>query len=68
MVHQISNQSIKILYGDDDSDMQMLIKIMLQRAGMEVVVAGNGQEVLNLWQQDNFYLQCLWNGRLNDDS
>lgn len=54
MVHQTSNQSIKILYGDDDTDMQMLIKIMLQRAGMEVVVAGNGQEVLNLWQRDNF--------------
>lgn len=54
MTHQTSNQSIKILYGDDDPDMQMLIKIMLQRAGMEVVVAGNGQEVLNLWQRDNF--------------
>lgn len=54
MAHQTSNTSNKILYGDDDPDMQMLIKIMLQRAGMEVVVAGNGQEVLNLWRRDNF--------------
>lgn len=54
MAHQTSNTSNKILYGDDDPDMQLLIKIMLQRAGMEVVVAGNGQEVLDIWRRYNF--------------
>lgn len=44
----------KILYGDDDSDMQTLVKLMLQRAGMEVVAVGNGQEVLDAWRRDHF--------------
>ncbi len=44
----------KILYGDDDSDMQTLVKLMLQRVGMEVVAVGNGQEVLDAWRRDHF--------------
>jgi CheY-like chemotaxis protein len=54
MAQQTSNQSNKILYGDDDPDMQVLIKIILQRAGMQVVLAGNGQDVLDLWRRDHF--------------
>jgi two-component system response regulator MtrA len=54
MAQQTSNQSNKILYGDDDPDMQVLIKIILQRAGMQVVLAGRGQEVLDLWRRDHF--------------
>lgn len=54
MVAEDSKQSYQILYGDDDPDMQTLVRLILQRAGMEVVVASNGQEVLDIWRRDHF--------------
>lgn len=44
----------KILFGDDDPDIQMLVRLILQRAGLEVVIASNGQEVLDAWRRDHF--------------
>jgi two-component system phosphate regulon response regulator PhoB len=37
-----------ILFVDDDTTLQQLVSIMLQRAGYQVVVAKNGQEGLNI--------------------
>lgn len=54
MIALESKQSYKVLYGDDDPDMQTLVKLILQRAGMQVVVASSGQEALDLWRRDHF--------------
>ncbi len=44
----------KILYGDDDADMQTLVRLILERAGMQVVVANNGQDALDAWRGEHF--------------
>ncbi len=49
-----SEHTYTILYGDDDPDMQTLVKLILQRAGMKVVLASNGQEVLDVWRKGHF--------------
>ncbi|PWH18464.1 MAG: DNA-binding response regulator [Anaerolineae bacterium] len=47
-------QPYRILYGDDDPDMQTLVRLILQRAGMQVDSASNGQEALDLWRRTHF--------------
>ncbi|GAB4470674.1 MAG: response regulator transcription factor [Anaerolineales bacterium] len=54
MEHPDTKQRYKILYGDDDPDMQTLVALMLKRAGMEITVADNGQEVFDLWRREYF--------------
>ncbi|MFN3308151.1 MAG: response regulator transcription factor [Anaerolineales bacterium] len=49
-----AKRTYKILYGDDDPDMQTLVKLILHRAGLEVVAVGNGQEVMDAWRRDHF--------------
>lgn len=49
-----AKRTYKILYGDDDPDMQTLVKLVLHRAGMEVVAVGNGQEAWDAWRRDHF--------------
>ena len=42
----------KILLVDDEKDMRLLIKCLLQPQGYEIAEAGNGQEALDILEKD----------------
>ncbi len=42
----------KILVVDDDPNVQRLLRVTLKQEGFEVIVAGDGQEGLRLWETD----------------
>ena len=42
----------KILVVDDEANVQRLLQYTLKQAGYTVVVAGDGQEALKLWQSE----------------
>jgi two-component system response regulator MtrA len=44
----------KILYGEDELDMQSLVGRILQKEEFKVVFALNGQEVLDHWRRESF--------------
>jgi CheY-like chemotaxis protein len=43
----------KILVVDDEANVQRLLQYTLKQAGYTVVVAGDGQEALKLWQSES---------------
>jgi len=47
----------KILFGDDDTDIQVLVQNLLEKESYQVSVASNGQEVLDSWRKE--YFDCL---------
>jgi len=47
---------LKILVAEDNVVNQRLVKAILEKAGCEVQLAGNGVEALELWRQNNFNL------------
>lgn len=47
----------KILFGDDDTDIQVLVRNLLEKESYQVSVASNGQEVLDSWRKE--YFDCL---------
>lgn len=47
----------KILFGDDDTDIQVLVRNLLEKESYQVSVASNGQEVLDSWRKEFF--DCL---------
>lgn len=49
----------KILVVDDDPAVQMTIRLLLERAGHSVVVAGDGQKGLSAFESENFDLLFL---------
>jgi CheY-like chemotaxis protein len=49
----------KILIVDDDSAVRSTIKLLLERAGHSVVVAGDGRKALALFKAENFDLIFL---------
>jgi CheY-like chemotaxis protein len=49
----------KILIVDDDSAVQMTIRLLLERAGHHVVVAGDGRKALAVFEGEDFDLLFL---------
>jgi CheY-like chemotaxis protein len=49
-----STEKIKVLLADDSKDNQFLVRHMLEKAGMEVREASNGEEAMNLALNENF--------------
>jgi CheY-like chemotaxis protein len=49
----------KILIVDDDSAVQATIRLLLERAGHSVVVAGDGRKGLAIFEAGDFDLLCL---------
>ncbi len=49
----------KILYADDDVEIQKLIKEILSKEGFEVTIAKDGQEALRLAKAEKFDLIML---------
>ncbi len=49
----------KILIVDDDSAVQMTIRLLLERAGHNVVVAGDGRKALAVFEAGDFDLLFL---------
>ncbi|MGB9521857.1 MAG: response regulator transcription factor, partial [Anaerolineales bacterium] len=47
----------KILFGDDDPDLQNLVPQLLRKEDIQVRVAADGQEVIDYWRRDFF--DCL---------
>ena len=47
----------RILFGDDDTDIQVLVRNLLEKESYQVSVASNGQEVLDSWRKE--YFDCL---------
>jgi len=47
----------RILFGDDDTDIQVLVQNLLEKESYQVSVASNGQEVLDSWRKE--YFDCL---------
>lgn len=40
-----------ILYADDDADMRDLVRLTLEKASMNVILARNGHEAMDLWRK-----------------
>jgi DNA-binding response OmpR family regulator len=54
-----SIRPIKILFADDDPDVQSLVSLILNQAGMDIVCAGDGNQVIDLWCKSSFDLIIL---------
>lgn len=48
-----------ILIADDDPAIRMLLKLIVQRTGLEVATATNGEEALSMIEDGNFALVLL---------
>lgn len=46
--------TLKILYGEDDEDMQLLVKQLLEVEGFRVDCFSNGQEVIDQWRRESY--------------
>ncbi len=44
----------KILYGEDDADMQLLVKQLLEKEGFHVECVSTGQEVIDRWRRESY--------------
>jgi two-component system response regulator ResD len=53
------NKSINVLYADDDIDMQQLVCLVFQQAGIEVAFSDDGRQALNIWRRNQFDLLIL---------
>ncbi len=42
---------MRVLFADDDPEIREMIKLVLQKAGMQVYLAENGQQALDLWRR-----------------
>jgi two-component system, sensor histidine kinase len=51
--------SVRILIGEDCPDLQMLYQDLLETEGAQVTVAGNGHEVIQQWQKQDFQLLLM---------
>ncbi|MGB9668884.1 MAG: response regulator [Anaerolineales bacterium] len=47
----------RILFGDDDTDIQILVRNLLEKESYQVSIASNGQEVFDIWRKE--YFDCL---------
>jgi len=45
------NESISILYVDDDPEIRYLMKLVLQKEGFKILFAENGTQALDLWRK-----------------
>jgi DNA-binding response OmpR family regulator len=43
------NESVRILYVDDDPDIRYLMGLVLQKEGFQILFAENGSQALELW-------------------
>ena len=44
------NETIRILYVDDDPELRYLMGLILKREGFKTFFAENGSQALDLWQ------------------
>jgi len=42
---------MRILFADDDPEIRQMIKLVLEKAGMQVYLAENGQQALDMWRR-----------------